>query len=116
MHTINVPNCYLQFVSTDPLRWDRKYTVVDLGEQHDILDKAIVLPEYTELHNILRQLNSKGQRSTLVNCQVTSIAEDDGVGVFAVSFIADGAGGVFAYDVLFAFVFGDSLFEFVPFF
>lgn len=58
MHTINVPNCYLQFVSTDPLRWDRKYTVVDLEEQHDILDKAIVLPEYTELHNILRQLGS----------------------------------------------------------
>lgn len=57
MHTVSAPNCCLQSVSTHPPRSDRIYIVVDPGGQHDRLDKAIVLQEYTELHNILlRQL------------------------------------------------------------
>ena len=51
-----------------------------------------------------------------MNCKVTPVTKDYGVGVFAVSFVADGTGGVFADDVFFTFVFGDSFFEFVPFF
>ena len=42
-----------------PLRSDRKCTVVDLVGQHDRLDKAIVLQEYTELHNILTSISAK---------------------------------------------------------
>ena len=51
-----------------------------------------------------------------MDCKITSIAKDDGVCVFTVAFVADGTGGVFADNVFFAFVFGDSFFEFVPFF
>ena len=57
-----------------------------------------------------------GKGVTLMDCKVTSITKDDGVGVFAVALVADGTGGVFADDVFFAFVLGDTFFEFVPFF
>ena len=63
MHIISAPNCCLQSVSTHPLRSDRIYIVADPGEQHDRLDTAIVLQEYTELHNILvRQIPAEKRR------------------------------------------------------
>ena len=53
MHKGGVPNCCLLFVLMLLLHWDRIYIVGDREEQRDILDKAIVLRGYMELHNIL---------------------------------------------------------------
>jgi hypothetical protein len=70
---------------------DRRYIVEDLVERHDIRGTTTDPQEYRELRNILLSAMRRID-NTLVDSQITSIAEYYSVGVFAVPFVTDGTG------------------------